>query len=54
MHVAANVVVSNLRIVELAGGTTCLPGFKELEEAVAILALRLFVHVDDCLVDVVA
>ena len=54
LHVAADVVVPDLRIVELLSAATRLRGLEELEEAVAILALSLFVHIDDCLIDVVA
>lgn len=53
LHVTADVVIPDLRVIDLVGAPTRLRVFEELEEAVAILALRLFVHINDCLVDVV-
>ena len=53
LQVAANVLASNLRVVQLLGASASLVNIEELEEAVAILALGLLVHIDEGLVDVV-
>jgi len=53
LQVAANKIGPNLRVVYFGGAAFSLLHIEKLKEAIAILALRLFVHVDDCLVDVV-
>lgn len=52
LQIAADVIVSNFRIVQLRSTPLGLLEFEKLQEAVAILALSLFVHVDDCLIHV--
>ena len=52
LQVAAYVIVADFRVVKLSCAPFCLLELEELEEAVAILALCLLVHIDDCLVDV--
>ena len=52
LEVATDEVCSDLGVVQFSGTTTRLFYGKELEEAVAILALGLLVHIDDRLIDV--
>ena len=52
LQIAADVVVSNLSVVQLRSTPLSLIQFEKLEEAVAILALSLLVHVDDCLIHI--
>lgn len=53
LQVAANKVVSNLRVVQLGGASLGLGFIEELEEPVAVLTFGLLVDVDDSLEDVV-
>ena len=50
LQIAADVVVSNLSVVQLSSTPLGLIQLEKLEEAIAILALSLLVHVDDCLI----
>lgn len=50
LQIAADVVVADLRVVQLTSTSLGLIKFEELEETVAVLALGLLVHVDDCLI----
>ena len=52
LQVAADIIVADFSVVKLSCAPFCLLELEELEEAVAILALCLLVHIDDCLVDV--
>ena len=52
LKIAADVIVADFRVVKLRSAPFGLLKLEELEEAVAILALRLLVHIDDCLVDI--
>ena len=50
LQIAADIIVANLCVVQLICTPLGLFEFEELKEAVAILALSLLVHVDDCLI----
>ena len=52
LQVAADVIVADLCVVKLSCAPFCLLQLEKLEEAVAVLALGLLVHIDDCLVDI--
>ena len=52
LQIAADVVVSDLRVVQLSSTPLGLLEFEKLKETVAILALSLLVHVDDCLIHI--
>lgn len=54
LETAADLLVSKFGVVELASGAFSLSNIKELEEAIAILALGLLVDSDDSVVNVVA
>ena len=49
LKVAADVIISDLRIVKFTCASLGFVKGKELKEAVSVLALGLLVHVDDCL-----
>ena len=52
LNIAADVVVADLCVVQLICTSLGLFQLEELEEAVAVLALSLLVHVDDCLIHI--
>ena len=52
LQVAADIIVADFSVVKLSCAPFCLLELEELEEAIAILALSLLVHIDDCLVDI--
>ena len=52
LKIAADIIVSNLRVVKLASTSLGFFEGEELEESVSVLAFSLLVHIDDCLVDI--
>ena len=49
LKIAADVIISDLRIVKFICASLGFVKGKELKEAISVLALGLLVHVDDCL-----
>ena len=52
LQIAADVVIANLRVIQVISTPLGLFEFEKLKEAVAVLALSLLVHVDDCLIHI--